>query len=323
MLLLVICSILFLVFEFYPPINNQTFLQASDVVTLSINGFDPFHYTTVTVTRNDSKTHVTGASQVKFYLQICSKLIPSHRPIHTKLTHIDSSNEDYRFFVYQGYLLKGSNISFDVNITAHTEFTNCSAALYIFQDYECFGKFLSFGSDVNDCNTRNMCLLISSALDQQPPYVFMADETSYYFVALSAPRGIDGVNDIYFQTTGTQLYYTANDLPLACSIISGINSSCSMSLPNSQAVQLSLGKTICVLAAMMADSTAENYTVNTYLTYSSSTARNPVHNIAKLVTLLMFFILLIVTTVVFCIFCSKCRVNCHTYQNLSEADVDE
>ena len=111
-----------------------------------------------------------------------------------------------------------------------------------FQDYECFGKFL-FGSDV-DCNTRNMCLPISSALDQQPPYVFMADETSYYFVALSAPRGIDGVNDIYFQTTGTQLYYTANDLPPACTIISDINSSCSKLLPNSKAVQLSLGKTV-------------------------------------------------------------------------------
>jgi len=318
MLLLVICSSLFLVFEFYPPINNQTFLQASDVVTLSSSGFDPFHYTTVTVTRNDSKTHVTGASQVKFYLQTCSKLVPSHRPIHTKLTHIDSNDEDHRFIVYQGYLLKGSNVSFDVNITAHTEFAKCSAALYIFQDYECFGKFLSFDSDVIDCNTRNICLLISSALDQQPPYVFMADETSYYFVALSSPTGIDGVNDIYFPTSGMQLYYTANDLPPACSMISHLNSSCSMSLPNSQAVQLSLGKTVCVLAAMMADSTAENYTVNTYLTYSSSTAHNPVHNIAKLV-LLMLFILLIVTIVVFCICtcCSKCRVQDHRYQTLS------
>jgi len=81
-----------------------------------------------------------------------------------------------------------------VNITAHTEFAECSAALYIFQDYECFGNFLSFGSDVNDCNTRGTCLLILSALDQQPPYAFMADETLYYFVALSAPRGI-GVNE--------------------------------------------------------------------------------------------------------------------------------
>lgn len=135
---------------------------------------------------------------MKFYLQTCSKLVANHQPIHTKLTHIDSSNEDYRFFVYLGYLLKGSKVSFDVNITAHTEFAERSAALYIFQDYECFGNFeiLSFGSDVNNCNTRRICLLILSTLDQQPPYVFMADETSYYFVALSALRGIDGVNDI-------------------------------------------------------------------------------------------------------------------------------
>jgi len=63
----------------------------------------------MSVTRKDSKTHVIGSNQVKSYLQTCSKLVANHRPIHTKLTHIDSSNEDYRlFFVYQGYLLKGS-----------------------------------------------------------------------------------------------------------------------------------------------------------------------------------------------------------------------
>jgi len=67
----------------------------------------------------------------------------------------------------------------------------------------------------------------------------MADKTSYYFVDLSALRGVD-CHDIYFQTTGMQLYYTANDRPPACSMISDVNSSCCMSLPSSQAIQLSL-----------------------------------------------------------------------------------
>ena len=229
------------------------------------------------------------------------------------------------FFVFQGYLLKGSNVSFDVNITAHTEFAKCSAALYIFQNYECFGNFLNFGIDVNDCSTRRTCLRISSTLDQQPPYVFTADETSYYFVALSTPSGTEGVDDIYFQTTGMQLYYTTDDLPPDCSMITGINSSCSMSLPGSQAVQVSLGNTVCVLAVMIADSTdttsSENNTVPTYLTYSSTTARNPVHNIAKIVTLLAIITILIVATVtvvVFCtcICCSKCISRGHPYQEL-------
>jgi len=66
----------------------------------------------MSVTRKDSKTHVIGSNQVKSYLQTCSKLVANHRPIHTKLTHIDSSNEDYSFFfVYEGYLLKGSKVS--------------------------------------------------------------------------------------------------------------------------------------------------------------------------------------------------------------------
>ena len=321
-ILVAICFIiLFLVFEFYPPISGQTILQASDVVRLSSHGFDPFHYTTVTVTRNDSKTPVGDASRVKFYLQACSKLVPSHRPIRTKVTHIDSSSEDHTFFVYQGYLLKGSNISFDVNITAHTEFAKCSAALNIFQDYECFGNFLNFGSDVNDCSTRRTCLHISSTLDQQPPYVFTADETSYYFVALSAPSGTEGVDDIYFQTTGMQLYYTTDDLPPDCSMITGINSSCSLSLPGSQAFQVSLGNTVCVLAVMMADSTdtttSENNTVTTYLTYSSTTAHNPAHNIVTLVlSVAITIIFIVVTVVVFCICCSKCRFRDHHYQEL-------
>ena len=318
--ILVAICFLFLVFEFYPPTSGQTILQASDVVRLSSHGFDPFHYSTVTVTRNDSKTPAGDASRVKFYLQTCSKLVPSDRPIRTKVTHIDSSNEDHTFFVYQGYLLKGSNVSFDVNITAHTEFAKCSAALYIFQEYECFVNFLNFGSDVNDCSTRRTCLRISSTLDQQPPYVFTADETSYYFAALSAPSGTEGVDDIYFQTTGMQLYYTTGDLPPDCSMITGINSSCSLSLPGSQAFQVSLGNTVCVLAVMMADNTdttsSENNTVPTYLTYSSTTACNPVHNTAKIVTLLAILVVATVTVVVFCICCSKCRSRDRPYHKL-------
>ena len=169
---------------------------------------------------------------------------------------------------------------------------------------------------MKDCNTRWTCLLILSALDQQPPYVFMADETLYYFVALSAPMGIDGVKDIYFQTTGIQMYYTANCLPPAWSMISDINSSCSMSLPSSQAVFNWKDR----MHSCSHDGRQHWYLFrefyDEYFNYSSSTTLNPVHNIAKLVTLLTFVSLLIVTTVVFCICCSKCRVQDHPYQNL-------
>ena len=104
-------------------------------------------------------------------------------------------------------------------------------------------------------------------IDCHPSYSFVADETSYYFIGLSVPRGSEGVNDIYYQTTGRQLYYTTGNLSLACSIVPGTNSSCYVPLAASEPIA---GCTECFLA--VTDSSPDD---GLYLNYSSSSTPNP------------------------------------------------
>ena len=297
MVLAVCCLIVFLVFECYPSTNGKVFLEEGDVVKVSNGGFDPFYYAAVNFTRNDSNTQTSDMSNIKLYMQQCNKLVPNQRPILTNTTHIPSANEDHRHPVYHGYLVRGSKVVFTVNITTHAVFPNCSAALYIFRDYQLYYKFLYFGSHVSSAS--KICLFISNTSQDQ--HVFTPDTSSYYFAALSAPTGSDGVNDIYFQTSGTQMYYTTGNLSSSCSIITGTNSSCSVPLNTlNRSVQLSIGMQECFFAVLLTESasTGSNDQLYAYLHYSSSTAPNPIHNIAKLLTLLLAVFSLLLTIVI-------------------------
>lgn len=293
------CLIVFLVFECYPSTNGKVFLEEGDVVKVSNSGFDPFYYTAVNFTRNDSNTLTSEMSNIKLYILQCNKLVPNQRPILTNTTHIPSTNEDHRHPVYQGYLVRGSKVVFTVNITTRAIFPDCSAALYLFRDYQLYYKFLYFDSHVSSAN--KICLFISNTSQDQ--HVFTPDTSSYYFAALSAPT--NGVNEIYFQTSGTQMYYTTGNLSPSCSIVTGTNSSCSVPLNTlNRSVQLSIGMQDCFLAVLLTEgaSTGSNDKLYAYLSYYSSTARNPVHNIAKLL-MLVFTSLLLPFTIFVCILC--------------------
>ena len=294
MVLALCCFTVFLAFEFYPSTNGQVFFEEGDVVMVSNKGFDPFYYTSVNFTRNDSSTQTNDMSSIKLYLQQCSKLVPNQRPIFTNVTSIPPSNEDRRHPVYQGYLVRNSEVVFIVNVSTCAAFPDCSAALYIFNDYQLYYKFLYFGSHAK--GARKICLCTSNTSNQ---HMFTSDTSSYYFVALSAPT--NGVNDIYFQTTGTQMYYTTHNLSPSCNIVRETNSSCSVPLNTvNQSVQLSIGKLECFLAVLLAESasTDSDNKLYAYLSYSSSTARNPIHNIAKLLALLLPVFSLLLTIVI-------------------------
>ena len=270
---------------------------------VSNNGFDPFHYTAVNFTRNDSSTQTNDMSKIKLYMQQCSKLVPNQRPILTNVTFIPSSNEDDRHRVYQGYLVRGSKVVFTVNVSTCAVFPDCSAALYIFSDYQLYYKFLYFGSHVK---STKICLCNSNTSRQ---HLFTSNTSSYYFVALSAPT--NGVNDIYFQTTGTQMYYSTHNLSPSCNIVRATNSSCSVPLNTvNQSVQLSIGKLQCFLVVLLAESasTGSDNKQHAYLHYSSSTAHNPIHNIAKLLTLLLPVFSLLLTIVIALVYRFVCYI---------------
>ena len=228
-------------------------------------------------------TQASDTSNIKLYMQQCSKLVPNQRPILTNVTPIPPSNEDHRHPVYQGYLVRGSKAVFTVNVSTSAVFPDCSAALYIFNDYQLYYNFL-YG--FQETSARRICLFISNASQDQ--HMLISDISSYYFVALSAPT--NGVNDIHFQTTGTQMYYTTHNLSPSCNIVRGTNSSCSVPLNTvNQSVQLSIGKEECFLAVLLSESasTGSDDKLHAYLHYSSSTTHNPLHNIARLLTLLV------------------------------------
>ena len=267
---------------------------------VSNNGFDPFYYTSVNFTRNDSSTQINDMSSIKLYMQQCSKLVPNQRPILTNVTSIPPSNEDRRHPVYQGYLVRNSEVVFIVNVSTCAVFPDCSAALYIFNDYQLYYKFLYFGSHAK--GARKICLCTSNTSNQ---HMFTSDTSSYYFVALSAPT--NGVNDISFQTTGTQMYYTTHNLSPSCNIVRETNSSCSVPLNTvNQSVQLSIGKLECFLAVLLSESasTDSDNKPHAYLSYSSSTAHNPVHNIVTLLVLVItcaIFVAILVCCIMHCV----------------------
>ena len=178
----VAAAVVFAIYETYPTMKGQVFLRSDEAVIVQQNGFDPFYYTTVTFTKNRS----TDNGHVRFYMQPCSDLAANTRDIHTNVTHINQSvDESSRFRIGSYYLVTGSNVLFNVIITAHTELPTCSASLYIFRDYLAYSNFLADGSDTG--KARQICLLISNETfmrDHNPSYVFIADETSYYFIGL-------------------------------------------------------------------------------------------------------------------------------------------
>ena len=293
----------FLVVEVYPTMNidGQVFLLNHDTVVVQQNGINPFWYMEVTFRKNRSGDN----GLVQLYVHPCHELLAKQsRAIHTNTTHINQSiNEGSTFRVGSYYLVKDSNFFFDVNITAHFELPSCSASLYIFQDYESYSNFLADGSDTG--KARQICLLISnvtSVTDHHASYSFIANETSYYFIGLSVPRGSEGVDDIYYQTTGTQLYYTTGNLPLACSIVPGTNSSCSACLAAGEPIT-STRNTKCFLA--VADSCPEN---GLYIKYFSSSTHphSPIQNIARIIT--GAFSILIVLYVTISLFIVTCAI---------------
>jgi len=287
--------------EFYPTaMKSQVFLSSGEAVMVQQNGFDPFHYTSVKFTKNRSSDN----GYIWLYVRLCSELMAQRQAIHTNITYINQSvDESTKFGIGSYYLVTGSEVLFNVNITAHTWLPPCSAALYIFHDFDSYSNFLADGSDTGQA--RRICLLISnetSVVDHHPSYSFTADNTSYYFFGLSIPRGSEGVDNVYYQATGTQLYYTTGNLSLACSIVPGINSSCSFPLANSVPILVS-GSTKCFLA--VTDSSSED---GLYLNYSTLSTPNPLHNIARIMTGLvtlplffLFFLFFIVTTVIACV----------------------
>jgi len=277
--------------ETYPTMKGQIFLSSGEAVVVQQNGFDPFHYTSVTFTKNRSSDN----GYIRFYIRPCSELMANRQAIHTNIRY-QSVDESTKFGIGSYYLVMGSEILFNVNITAHTELPICSAALYIFQDYDSYSNFLADGSDTS--KARKICLIISNEMLADPhpsySYSFIPDDTSHYFIGLSVPRASEGVDHISHQATGTQLYYTTGNLSLACSIVPGTNSSCSVPLADSDPV-LTSGSTKCFLAV-----TDSNDSL--YLNYSSLLTRNPLHNIARitmgLVALPLFFSLIAVTTII-------------------------
>ena len=285
----------FIWLEAYPTVNAQVILRSVEAVMVQQNGFDPFHYTRVTFT----KTRSSDNGHVQLYVQPCSELSPTKRDIHTNVTYINQSVDESSIFrVGFHYLVTGSEVLFSVNISAHIDLPSCSASLYVFQDYDSYINFLADGSDTG--KARQICLIISnetSLIDHHPSYSFIADETSYYFIGLFVPRGSEGVDNIYFQTSGTQLYYTTGNLSLACSIVPGTNSSCSVPLADSEPI-LTSGSTKCFLA--VTDNTPED---GLYLNYSSSSTPNPLHNIARIMTglvaLPLFSLLIIVIIMIY------------------------
>lgn len=266
--------------EAYPAMKSQVFLRSGEAVVVQQNGFDPFHYTLVTFTKNRSSDN----GYIRLYVRLCSELMAYRQAIHTNITYINQSiDESTKFGIGSYYLVMGSEVLFNVNITAHTELPICSAVLYILQDFDSYSNFLADGSDTGQA--RRICLLISnetSVVDYHPSYSFTADRTSYYFFALSVPRGSEGVDDIYYEATGTQLYYTTGNLSLACSIVPGTNSSCSIPLANSVPILVS-GRTKCFLA--VTDSSSE---AGLYLNYSTLSTPNPLHNIARIMTVMEY-----------------------------------
>ena len=289
-------SAIFAWLEAYPAMQGQVVLHSSEAVMVQHNGFDPFHYTRVTFTKNRS----TDNGHVQFYVQLCSDLVANTRDIHTSVTHINQSiDESSRFRIGSYYLVTGSEVLFNVNITAHTELPICSASLYVFRDYLAYSNFLADGSDTG--KVRQICLLITNetfGIDRHPSYAFIADETSYYFIGLSVPRGSEGVDNIYYQTMGTQLYYTTGNLTLACSIVPGTNSSCSDRLAATEPIIVA-ERTECFLA--VTDSTPDD---GLYLNYNSSSTPNPRHNIARITTglvcLPVFSLIFTVTIIILC-----------------------
>jgi len=279
--------------------NGQIFLLNGDTVVVRQNGFDPFWYTTVTFTKNQSSDN----GNVQLYVQPCSEY-PKKRRIHTNVIYINQSNDESSTFgLGYLYLVKDSRIRFDVNITAHTELSSCAAALYIFQDYGSYSNFLAVGSDTD--KATKFCLLISNqCCDHRSSHLFTVNVTSYYFIGLSVPRGSEGVDNVYYRTTGTQLYYTTGNLPLACSIVSGFNSSCFYPLATD---------TECFLAI-----TVSSPEGGLYLNYSSSIKFNPLRITS------LFFLVLYSIGVVIIIIVKSCRYLCpgisHLNREHSESD---
>ena len=290
--LMIASAAIFAWLEAYPAMNGQVFLRSGEAVVVQQNGFDPFHYTSMLFTKN----HFTENGYVQLYMQSCRELMANNRAIHTNVTHINQSiDESSKFGIGSYYLVTGSEVVFNVNITAHTKLPVCSAALYIFQDYDSYSNFLADGSDTG--KARQICLIISNETLSDhhiPSYPFIPEDTSYYYIGLSVPRGSEGVDDIYYQATGTQLYYTIGNLSLACSIVPGTSSSCSVPLADSEPI-LFLGSTKCFLAVTDSND-------GLYLNYSSLSTRNPLHNIARittgLVALPLFFSLIVLTTII-------------------------
>ena len=183
---------------------------------------------------------------VTFYHTPCANLRRYNETIDTKTFMWNiSSEESHKFKIrFEGYLLKGSELEYHINVTGIGEFLDCSAALYIFRDPETYKEFLDSEGQAGFETHRQYCIPITQSASYHKPYIVRPTEDSYYFSALYVPTGAEGGRSISYKLTGTLMYYDNTSHSFTCHLELK-KATCS--------IPTELGRDICILATAVDD----------------------------------------------------------------------
>ena len=192
-----------------------------------------------------------------------------------------------------GYFGHSSELIFQANVTGQVDLSNCSAAVYLFDNADSYSKFLTDGTTGN--YVHRACFNLSrNGSGYNYPQSYSIGESDYLFLGLYLPLiGIADHADLAI--SGVQSYYNQSELTSQCNI-SLNNPTCSFALSTKSFVLKTTP--VCILGHWASTNTE---THNVQLDFSTSFGQN-------LVTVILFSfcvafsIVVVIITVVFCSF---------------------
>jgi len=269
------------------------------------DGFSTFFQSTLNIT-----TSAISATALFFFHHSCSNLPTTNSTIIQVVHKEQEVDTETNIPLYYEYLVVGSSVFFHANITGERNLTDCSAAIYVLDDWQAYSSAFIDGNNITG-NISKYCLNISSIDQPNLPQCFRVPHSGLFFFGAYIPgkdQGL-GVQLAVIQTVANRVLFNTSALSHICEISSNDETQHCIVCLFVGKVSSSISKKMCVLMTVQ----GENTDIQT-LFYSIVPNINDFPHHQNLGTIVLFALLLfevsvlaIIVSLILCVKCVKRR----------------
>ena len=210
LLLVVLCGVGLLVYNLDTPLSVTVHREVRGNDIFALYTADAFKYHQIEISQEES----IGLAEIYSQGGDCNEIPVSSKPYSYEWHRNTSMMSTYN--LTRGYFGHSSKLIFQANITGEVDLSNCSAAIYLFDNVESYTSFLR--SDTTKNFVHRACFNLSrNGSGFNDPQSYSIRKSDYLFLGLYLPPiGIADHADLAI--SGVQSYYNQSELTSQCSI---------------------------------------------------------------------------------------------------------